>query len=165
CFGVGVLGMALSTIIILMLISGFTFCEMFDLPPTGMPHRIGSLIAGLGVLGPFIWKGKTLLWLAIPTSVIGGALLPIAYITFLFMMNSKKILGDDRPAGVRRVRWNVLMGLAAGTASAGVIWKLNGEHKVLFGSVEVRDLAFWAMAAFVIAAVATGWKRYRSIES
>ncbi|HLU49560.1 MAG TPA: hypothetical protein VK116_15790, partial [Planctomycetota bacterium] len=40
-FGVGVLAMALSTITILMLISGFVICEIFNLPQGGWPHRLG----------------------------------------------------------------------------------------------------------------------------
>ncbi len=52
-FGVGVLGMAISTIIILMLINGFAFCEMINVPAEGKMHRIGSFIPAIGVLGPF----------------------------------------------------------------------------------------------------------------
>ena len=51
-FGIGVLGMALSTIIILMLINGFAFCELIGVPCEGTPHRIGSLIPAVGVVGP-----------------------------------------------------------------------------------------------------------------
>ena len=54
-FGLGVLGMTLSTITILMLISGFAICEMLGLPDEGWPHRIGCLAAAVGALGPFIW--------------------------------------------------------------------------------------------------------------
>ena len=39
-------------------------------------------------------------------------LLPIAYVTFFIMMNSRKILGDDRPQGLSAVVWNVLMGIS-----------------------------------------------------
>ena len=54
-FGLGVLAMAISTVIILMLISGFTFCEMFGLEPRGNAHRAGALFAGVvGFFGPFI---------------------------------------------------------------------------------------------------------------
>ena len=41
-FGVGVLGMALSTIIILMLINGFAFCELVGVPAEGNMHRLLS---------------------------------------------------------------------------------------------------------------------------
>jgi len=123
-FGVGVLGMALSTIIILMLINGFTVCEMLGYEPTGWPHRIGCLIPALGVFGPFIWK-HTKFWLAVPTSVFGMALLPIAYLTFFLMMNSASLLGDDRPRGRVRLVWNVLMLVALVLACIGAgyaIW-------------------------------------------
>ena len=39
-FGIGVLGMAVSTIIILMLINGFAFCELINVPAEGTMHRI-----------------------------------------------------------------------------------------------------------------------------
>src|SRR5690606_23661567 len=67
-FGIGVLGMALSTITLLMLVSGFVVCEVLDVPPTGWPMRLGSLAACTGVLGAFIW-GDAKAWLAVPTSV------------------------------------------------------------------------------------------------
>ncbi|MAG57406.1 MAG: hypothetical protein CMJ83_14030 [Planctomycetes bacterium] len=111
-FGIGVIAMALSTIIILMLISGFTFCEIMDKPPTGWPHRLGCLAAGVGVLGPFVWSDVAF-WLAVPTSVFGMVLLPVAYWTFILMMNSDALLGKHRPQGASRVRWNVLMFTAA----------------------------------------------------
>lgn len=117
-FGVGVLGMAVSTVIILMLISGFAFCEAFGKEPRGSAHRAGAMVAGLvGVLGPYIWKGDAKFYLAVPTSNFGMALLPIAYWTFFLMMNSRSLLGDALPTGGRRVAWNVLMGLAAGVAT------------------------------------------------
>jgi Mn2+/Fe2+ NRAMP family transporter len=128
-FGIGVLGMALSTIIILMLISGFTFCELFDVPPTGWPHRLGCLAAGLGVLGPFVWTGEAKFWLAVPTSNFGMVLLPVAYWSFFLMMNSAGLLGDQRPRGRARAVWNGLMIVAAGVAtfaSLATLWKNLG---------------------------------------
>lgn len=123
-FGIGVLGMAVSTIIILMLISGFVICEMLDLPQGGMTHRLGCMAATVGALGPFIWQGKTQFWLAVPTSVFGMALLPIAYITFLLMMNSQSLLGDERPQGLKRVWWNLCMIVATGFATAAASWSV-----------------------------------------
>ena len=56
-FGIGVVGMAFSTIIILMLINGFTVCEMIGIPASGIQHRIWSLLPGItGALGfLFLW--------------------------------------------------------------------------------------------------------------
>lgn len=129
-FGVGVLGMAVSTIIILMLINGFAFCEMLGVPAEGAMHRIGSLIPGIGVIGPFIW-GAAAPALATPTSVIGGAMLPIAYLSFFLLMNSRRLLGDAMPTGARRWRWNILMGIATLVASFGSIWGMM--DKQLYG--------------------------------
>jgi hypothetical protein len=123
-FGFGVLAMALSTITILMLISGFTFCEVFGLPQGGVYHRIGCLLPAIGVLGPFVWKGKVAFWLAVPTSIFGMTLLPIAYFTFLLLMNNRAVLGDDLPKGKQRVIWNVLMGIACALASVGAGWAI-----------------------------------------
>ena len=122
-FGVGVLGMALSTIIILMLISGFVFCEILGFEPGGAAHRWGSMAPAVGVLCPFVWS-KAQFWLAVPTSVFGMALLPIAYITFLLMMNSASLLGADRPQGGKRFIWNLLMVTAASFATAAAGWSV-----------------------------------------
>jgi Mn2+/Fe2+ NRAMP family transporter len=129
-FGIGVLGMAVSTIIILMLINGFTLCEMFNRPDSKVIHFIGTLIAGLGgFLGPlYFWANATSkAALAVPTSVIGGAMIPIAYFTFFLLMNSSSLLGEARPRGARAVKWNVLMAIATIIAAGGSVWVLLGK--------------------------------------
>lgn len=129
-FGIGVLGMALSTIIILMLINGFTFCEMLGRPGSKAVHLLGTLVAGLGgFLGPlYFWaNASSKAALAIPTSVIGGAMIPIAYFTFLLLMNSSSLLGAARPKGGRAVKWNLLMLIATAIATAGSVWVLLGK--------------------------------------
>ncbi|MEM6691205.1 MAG: divalent metal cation transporter, partial [Planctomycetota bacterium] len=124
-FGVGVLGMALSTIIILMLINGFAFCELMDVPAEGTMHRIGCFLPAIGVFGPYF--GGAAPALAIPTSVIGGAMLPIAYLSFFLLMNSKPALGDSKPTGLRACIWNSLMGLATLAAGFACVWGLSGK--------------------------------------
>ncbi|MDE0766926.1 MAG: divalent metal cation transporter [Opitutaceae bacterium] len=127
-FGFGVLGMALSTIIILMLINGLAFQELLGKRGNKKAHYIGCAVSGIaGFAGPFIWTGAAAAALAIPTSVIGGSLIPIAYFTFFLMMNSKKVLGEHRPKGTARVIWNVLMGVATGIATVGSVWVLYGK--------------------------------------
>lgn len=128
-FGLGVLGMALSTIIVLMLISGFTICEIFGLPQHGWPHRLGCFVAGIGVLGPFIWTGKTQFWLAVPTSVFGMTLLPIAYFTFFLMMNNRSLLGGDILRGGQRVVMNLLMLGTLALAGFGAGWAIWSKTK------------------------------------
>jgi Mn2+/Fe2+ NRAMP family transporter len=123
-FGLGVLGMGFSSIIILMLINGYVFRELAPAAYEKPAHILGCVVAGLcGALWPLIWKGESQFWLAILTSTFGAMLLPIAYITFFFMMNNEELLGDEKPRGMALVGWNVLMGfsvagalLAAGSA-------------------------------------------------
>ena len=123
-FGIGVIGMAVSSIIILMLISGFVVCEMLGVPPKGNAHRLACMLPVVGVLGPFIWTGKAAFWLAVPTSVFGMVLAPIAYWTFLFLMNSRSLLGDNMPRGGKRVAWNVSMLAATAAITFGSLWSI-----------------------------------------
>ncbi|MBT5716046.1 MAG: hypothetical protein HOI70_03955, partial [Opitutae bacterium] len=51
-FGIGVVGMALSTIIILMTINGHAICEILGKPHKGPTFLTGAYMAGIGVLGP-----------------------------------------------------------------------------------------------------------------
>ena len=133
-FGLGVLAMALSTISLLMLISGFVFCEMFGFELGGTAHRCGTLIAGVfGAFGPYLWSGASF-YLAVPTSVFGLALLPFAYITFFLLMNQKSLLGDDIPKGGSRLVWNALMLLAASTATAASLYVVYSKTQGYFGS-------------------------------
>ncbi len=139
-FGIGVLGMALSTIIILMLINGFTLCEMCNAPGHRGIHMLGAAIAGIGgFFGPFLWSGASKAALAIPTSVIGGAMIPIAYFTFLLLMNSSSLLKEARPSGGRAVRWNILMIIATAIATFGSVWVL--WNKGLYGRIGIGVLA------------------------
>ncbi len=125
--------MAVSTIIILMLINGLAFQELLGKRGDKNAHYIGCAVSGIaGFAGPFVWTGAAAAALAIPTSVIGGSLIPIAYFTFFLMMNSKKVLGENRPEGSTRIIWNVLMGFATGVATIGSVW-------VLYGKSHMRD--------------------------
>jgi hypothetical protein len=124
-FGFGVVGMAVSSIIILMLINGFVVCEILERPLHGWTYRVGALIPLVGVLGPFIWgAAKARFWLAVPTSVFGMVLLPIAYFTFYLMMNEKSLLGKNMPRGGKRIAWNILMAIAAALAAYGSIYSV-----------------------------------------
>ncbi len=122
-FGFGVLGMAVSTIIMLMLINGFCATEAIGQPDNKTVHLIGAMLPGIiGFFNPAIWTGASKAALAIPASTIAGALIPIAYYTFFLLMNSKSALGEEMPVGARRLRWNGLMLLATGLVSFGAIW-------------------------------------------
>jgi Mn2+/Fe2+ NRAMP family transporter len=120
-FGIGVLGMAMNAVTMLMLINGFVFCEMLNVPPTGWPSRLGSAMVCVGVLGALFWK-QAKLWLAVPTSMFAMVLLPIAYFTFYLLMNQKRLLGEYMPRGSKRIAWNILMAVAAAAAAFGSLW-------------------------------------------
>ncbi|WP_417378319.1 divalent metal cation transporter [Gimesia sp.] len=135
-FGLGVVAMAISTIIILMLINGFVFCEMLGVAPRGIYHRIGCFMPALtGMTGAYLWKGEAKAWLAVPTSMFGMVLLPIAYATFFFMMNSPKILGDRIPKGGKRVAWNLAMGISTLLATFGCVWSIKSSDFATYGFV------------------------------
>ncbi len=124
-FGIGVLGMALSTISVIMVISGFVICEMFKFPLGGIYFKLGSLLAATGVLWPLLWTGSSKAYLAVPAFVFGYTLIPVAFLAFFLMMNSRKLLGESFPTGRSRIIWNVLMGitlLVTGTASIATAW-------------------------------------------
>jgi len=125
-FGIGVLGMALSTIIILMLINGFCLTEALGAKMGGVVHRTGALLPGItGALGfLFLWSTKANFLLTVPTSIFGMVLLPVAYFTFFSMINSKELMGDALPKGGKRVALNLAMGLALVAASIGAGWSI-----------------------------------------
>ena len=81
-FGLGVLAMALSTISILCLISGFVFCEALGTEHGGTVHKAGILTGLFGVFWPVFWDGGSKAYLAVVTSTFGYVLFPIASLAF-----------------------------------------------------------------------------------
>jgi len=139
-FGLGIFGMGFSTIIILMLINGFAFCELADRPHHRGVSALGCIVAGIsGASWPFFWQGDTQFYLAIVASTFGMMLLPIAYITFFLMMNSRMIMGDQKPTGIRLAVWNVLMAISVAGAVAAA-WtaisaKVNAPDAGMTGKI------------------------------
>ncbi len=117
-FGLGVLGMTLSTITVHMLTCGFAVCEIFGIEPGGWKYRLACLIPVPAFSGVIIWRYMGP-WIAIPASAVCGLLLPFAYIIFLILNNSKRYLGQARPTGLKAVMWNagILAALSASVAS------------------------------------------------
>ena len=97
---------------------------------------MGALLAGIGVLGPFFWQDAAF-WLAIPTSILGFTLIPVAYLSFFLLMNNIQVLGRERPQGKSRMIWNAFMLLALGlmgTAAVYVTWN-KSWGPVPFGKI------------------------------
>ncbi|MFP6859362.1 MAG: divalent metal cation transporter [Roseibacillus sp.] len=156
-FGIGVLAMGLSTISILMLISGFVACEVAGKPRDSMAFKVGTLLASTGVLWPLLWGGQSKAYLAVTTSTFGYVLFPIAFLAFVIMINSKKVLGDQVPTGRAKLAWNiplisalVITGLAAGWTG----WNKTLDIKNAAGEVTTTlELGKWFIIIFAILVV------------
>ena len=71
-------------------------------------------------------------------------LLPIAYITFFLMINSRSLMGDALPQGNKRIVLNIAMLVALVAATIGAGWSI--WSKVQWTGVTVVGL-------FILAAV------------
>jgi Mn2+/Fe2+ NRAMP family transporter len=157
-FGLGAFGMGFSTIIILMLINGFAFGELFGLPDSKAIKLLGAAVAGgVGVCWPLIWDGASRTWLLIMASTFGAIFLPIAYIAFFALMNSRSLLKDDMPEGGRRFLWNFLMvfGVIAALAQAGssLYTKLIDPTTNRLITPDSGSLVFGGVATFALLAL------------
>ena len=125
-FGIGVLAMAVSTMIVHMMMNGYAISEAFGKPGATGLFMFGAAMPALtGFLSPILWSGETKTALVVPAAVIATTLLPIAYVIFILLMNSKKTLGSELPKN--RALINILMFIAAGVASFASIWNLVGR--------------------------------------
>jgi len=122
-FGLGFLGMTTSSIVTMMLVSGFALCEVCGGRAGGTAFKIGACVPALGMLGPFVF-GKMQMWLMVPISVFCFFFIPIAYITFFVLMNNRRFLGKDMPRGVTRLIWNTGMLVAILVVTAGGAYKI-----------------------------------------
>ncbi len=130
-FGFGILGMALSTITVHMLVSGFAACEVLGIEPGGIKYKLLCLIPAPAFLGVLFWS-RYGTYIAIPTSAACAVLLPIAYIGWFVLQNSKKYLGAEKPAGGRAAAWNIAMAIAVIVAVAAAAIKLMDFARFFF---------------------------------
>jgi hypothetical protein len=122
-FGIGVLAMAISTLLVHMMMNGYAISEAFNKVGNAKYFIIGASMPALaGFFSPYLWSGDAKAAMAIPASVIATTLLPIAYLAFLLLMNSKSALGDSLPKN--RILINALMAIAAGIATFASVWAL-----------------------------------------
>ncbi len=120
-FGIGILGMVLSSVTLHMVVSAFMVCEALKIEPTGWRYRLASLLPIPGVLGTVYW-GEMRLYLGVPTSAICGFLLPIAYIGFFILHNRRAYMGEAKPRGARAAAWNLAMGAAIAIVTTGGVY-------------------------------------------
>jgi len=155
-FGLGVLAMGLSTISILMLISGFVACEVTGQPRDSAAFKVGTALASTGVLWPLLWGGESKAYLAVTTSTFGYVLFPIAFLAFIAMINSKKVLGDQVPTGKAKLAWNiplivscVITGLAAGWTGWNKTLKV-GENAIPLGKYFIITFVILVVIGFFL---------------
>ncbi len=121
-FDLGLLGMVTSSITMHMVCCGFAACETLGWKVGSAKFRLACLLPTPGVLGAFYW-GDIAIWIAVPTTILTGFLLPAVYIGVLKMQRSKEYLGEDRPQGTRAMLWQGLILLATLVLSVFLIWK------------------------------------------
>ncbi len=103
-FDLGLLAMLLTTITLHMVCSGLACGEMFKLRVGSAGYRIATLLPAPGVLGAVYWSEMSI-WVAVPTSIVAGLMLPLAYVGFIRLQTSRAYLGADRPEGAKAIAW------------------------------------------------------------
>lgn len=122
-FNAGILGMVLTTITMHMVCAGFACGEMFGWTFGSTKTRLAMLLPTPGVLGCVYWSDLSV-WVAVPTSILSGFMLPLAYVGFLKLQRSAAYLGDDRPTGARGAAWLGGMMLATLVIVVFLAWYL-----------------------------------------
>jgi Mn2+/Fe2+ NRAMP family transporter len=107
-FALGVLGMAVGSLVMHMLCCGAAAGALFNWEPHSRNYRLALLLPTPAVLGVFLWSTMGA-YLVLPTSAICGFLLPIAYLGWLALNNRSDYLGEDRPVGGRALLYNTAM--------------------------------------------------------
>ncbi len=103
-FGLGILGMALSSMTLHMLVAGFVCAEVFGWEFGGTRYKWATLLPTPGILGCLYWSDIAV-WVAVPTNIVCGLFLPLAYLGFLRLQRSRAYLGDDQPRGPAATAW------------------------------------------------------------
>lgn len=147
-FGIGVLAMAISILLVHMMMNGYAISEAFNKVGNAKIFIIGASMPAIpGSFSPYLWSGDAKAAMAISAGVIATTLLPIAYLAFLLLMNSKSALGDNLPKN--RILINILMAISAGVATFASVWALcNKGTPGLVGIVGLVILAIIGLRGF-----------------
>lgn len=125
-FGTGVFAMAFSTLLVHMMMNGFAISEAFNKVGNVKYFIAGASMPALaGLFSPAIFTGATKAAMQIPASIIATTLLPIAYLGFFLLMNSRSALGNELPK--KRFFINALMLFSTGIASLATLWVLSSR--------------------------------------
>jgi len=149
-FGLGVLGMGFSSIIILMLINGYALAEIVGNYDSLAARVTGSTLAGImGFFWFAIWTGASKTYLVVVAGTFAVILLPIAYLAFFLMMNSEDLMGDDRPVGAGRLVWNILMLLSVLLAVAAACLAIQAKLASPQGGLVLGGVATFLLLMLV----------------
>jgi manganese transport protein len=116
--GFGMLAVGVSTIVTHMLASGFIGGEVFGQSDNPKARRWFSFLPALGIFGvayPFPWA------MSVTASTLAYPLMPVAVICFIVLLNRKTYMGDERPDGLVRLLWNVVLWFAV-VFMVGAAW-------------------------------------------
>ena len=105
-FDLGMLAMAFSTISLHMLVCGFVATEWFGCEVGSRRHRLWQLLPAPAALAPAFFAAVPI-WLAVPTNIACGALLPVTYFAFWKLQRSNAYLGKDLPRGLGASLWSI----------------------------------------------------------
>ncbi|MDG2303234.1 MAG: divalent metal cation transporter [Candidatus Binatia bacterium] len=122
-FGLGILGMALSSMTLHMLVSGFVCAEVFGWEFGGTKYKLATLIPAPGILGCLYWSDIAV-WVAVPTNIVCGLFLPLAYLGFIRLQRNRNYLGNDTPSGTTANLWLAAMSLTTLFLAAFYGWYL-----------------------------------------
>ena len=111
-FGLGILAMALSSITMQVLASGFAGVKLFGFREDSVGHKVFILLPAIGVLGAIFWSDIAP-WVAVPTNVICGLFLPASYFGFTRLQRNRVFLAQDTPRNPLATWW--ISGMLLGT--------------------------------------------------
>ncbi|NLZ04724.1 MAG: divalent metal cation transporter [Phycisphaerae bacterium] len=96
---------------------------VFGIGPGSWRYRLACLLPAPGMAGVVLWRylGP---WVAVPTSAICGLMLPIAFIGFFILNNSRAYLGEDKPRGPKALVWNIAMIVSIVVSLASIVYYL-----------------------------------------
>jgi manganese transport protein len=120
-FSFGVLSMCFTTLVVEMLICGFILSEMFHFELHGRAYKASTMLANVGIVGAFY---QMPFWLPVIVSSFNLLMMPVAYICFFVLQNSKGYLGDEVSRGVKGTVWNAVLILAILVVAVGAVVKV-----------------------------------------
>ncbi len=149
-FGIGILAMVLSTMMVHMLMNGFAISQAFGKPGDPKTFVLGAAMpALLAIFAPLAWSGDAKAALQIPAAVIATAFLPLAYLAIILLINSRAVLSpESRPS----TAMNAGLLAAGGIATFASVWLLS--HGGLPGLVGIGGLILFGVLGL------TGFRRH-----